>query len=182
VIATARGLPTGKAEKTADSAGFGALYAEHFRAVWRTLQRLGVHPGFVDDATQEVFVTAWRKWDDFEGRSSARTWLLGIAIRVASDTRRKQRPTEEVSPTLPMAGPGPESATATKEVGQRVEQLLAKLDPERREVLLLVDVEGYSVPEVATATGVNLNTLYTRLRSARQQFEDLVKAEAEELR
>jgi RNA polymerase sigma-70 factor (ECF subfamily) len=81
-----------------------------------------------------------------------------------------------------MSGPGPESATATKEVSQRVEQLLAKLDAERREVLLLVDVEGYTVPEVATATGVNLNTLYTRLRSARQQFEDLVKAEAEELR
>jgi RNA polymerase sigma-70 factor (ECF subfamily) len=169
-------------EKAADSAGFGELYAEHFRAVWRTLQRLGVHPGSVDDATQEVFVTAWRKWDDFEGRSSARTWLLGIAIRVASDARRKQRPTEEVSVAIPMSGPGPESQTASKEVGQRVEQLLAKLDPERREVLLLVDVEGYSVPEVATATGTNLNTLYTRLRTARQQFEDLVKHEAEELR
>jgi RNA polymerase sigma-70 factor, ECF subfamily len=172
----------GKPEKPPDSADFGVLYAEHFRAVWRTLQRLGVHPGSVDDATQEVFVTAWRKWDDFEGRSTARTWLLGIAIRVASDTRRKQRPTEEVSPQLQVSGPGPESMTASKEVGQRVEQLLAKLDAERREVLLLVDVEGYSVPEVATATGVNLNTLYTRLRSARQQFEDLVKREAEELR
>jgi RNA polymerase sigma-70 factor (ECF subfamily) len=169
-------------QKPPDSADFGALYAEHFRAVWRTLQRLGVHPGSVDDAAQEVFVTAWKKWDDFEGRSTQRTWLLGIAIRVASDTRRKQRPTEEVSPRLPMGGPGPEAATASREVGRRVEQLLAKLEPERREVLLLVDVEGYSVPEVATATGVNLNTLYTRLRAARQQFEDLVKGEAEELR
>lgn len=169
-------------QKPPDSADFGALYAGHFRAVWRTLQRLGVHPGSVDDATQEVFVTAWRRWDDFEGRSSERTWLLGIAIRVASDTRRKQRPTEEVSPELQTSGPGPETMTASKEVSRRVEQLLATLDPERREVLLLVDLEGYSVPEVATATGVNLNTLYTRLRAARQQFEDLVKREAEELR
>ncbi len=169
-------------EKAPDTAGFGALYAGHFRAVWRTLQRLGVHPGSVDDAAQEVFVTAWRRWAEFEGRSTERTWLLGIAIRVASDTRRKQRPTEPVSPELPMSGPGPESATASKEVGRRVERLLEKLEPERREVLLLVDLEGYSVPEVASATGVNLNTLYTRLRAARQQFEDLVKREAEELR
>ena len=169
-------------QKPPDSADFGALYAEHFRAVWRTLQRLGVHPGSVDDAAQEVFVTAWRRWDDFEGRSSERTWLLGIAIRVASDTRRKQRPTEEVSPELPMSGPGPESQASSKEASRRVEQLLAKLEPERREVLLLVDLEGYSVPEVATATGVNLNTLYTRLRAARQQFEDLVNREAEEFR
>ncbi|MDP1823996.1 MAG: RNA polymerase sigma factor [Archangium sp.] len=179
MTATARVLHM---QKPPDSADFGALYAEHFRAVWRTLQRLGVHPGSVDDATQEVFVTAWRRWDDFEGRSSERTWLLGIAIRVASDTRRKQRPTEEVSPELQMSGPGPDTMAASKEVSQRVEQLLGKLEPERREVLLLVDLEGYSVPEVATATGVNLNTLYTRLRAARQQFEDLVKREAEELR
>lgn len=179
MTATARVLHM---QKPPDSADFGALYAEHFRAVWRTLQRLGVHPGWVDDATQEVFVTAWKKWDDFEGRSTQRTWLLGIALRVASDTRRKQRPTEEVSPELPMSGPGPESVAATNEVVRRVEQLLGKLDPERREVLLLVDVEGYSVPEVASATGVNLNTLYTRLRAARQQFEDLVQREAEELR
>lgn len=169
-------------QKPPDSAAFGALYAAHFRVVWRTLQRLGVYPGSVDDAAQEVFVTAFRKWDDFEGRASPRTWLLGIAIRVASDTRRKQRPTEEVSVELQMTGPGPESMAAAKEVGQRVELLLGQLDPERREVLLLVDVEGYSVPEVASATGTNLNTLYTRLRTARQQFEDLVRREAEELR
>ena len=81
-----------------------------------------------------------------------------------------------------MSGPGPESQASSNEAGRRVEQLLKKLEPERREVLLLVDLEGYSVPEVATATGVNLNTLYTRLRAARQQFEDLVKREAEEFR
>ena len=179
MTATARVLHM---QKPPDSADFGALYAEHFRAVWRTLQRLGVHPAFVDDATQEVFVTAWRKWGEFEGRSSERTWLLGIAIRVASDARRKQRPTEEVSPELQMGGPGPETIAASKQVSQRVELLLARLDSERREVLLLVDLEGYSVPEVATATGVNLNTLYTRLRSARQQFEELVMSEAKELR
>ncbi len=169
-------------QKPPDPADFGALYAGHFRAVWRTLQRLGVHPGSVDDATQEVFVAAWKKWSEFEGRSSERTWLLGIAIRVASDLRRKQRPTEPVSPELQHGSPGPESMIVSKEVGRRVEALLARLEPERREVLLLVDLEGYSVPEVATATGVNVNTLYTRLRAARHQFEDLVKCEAEELR
>lgn len=179
MTATARVLHM---QKPPDSADFGALYAQHFRAVWRTLQRLGVASASVDDAAQEVFVTAWKKWDDFEGRSTARTWLLGIAIRVASDTRRKQRPTEEVSPELPTSGPGPESMAASNELSRRVERLLARLEPDRREVLLLVDLEGYSVPEVASATGVNLNTLYTRLRAARQQFEDLVKGEAEELR
>ncbi|HEY0881857.1 MAG TPA: sigma-70 family RNA polymerase sigma factor [Archangium sp.] len=179
MTATARVLDM---EKAPNSGDFGALYAQHFRSVWRTLQRLGVFPAFIDDATQEVFVTAWKKWAEFEHRSSARTWLLGIAIRVASDARRKQRPTEPVSPRVPMTDPGPESAAASNETSRRVEALLRTLEPERREVLLLVDLEGYTVPEVAEATGVNPNTLYTRLRAARQQFEELVMAEAEELR
>ena len=59
--------------------------------------------------------------------------------------------------------------------------MLAQLDQVQREVLLLVDVEGYSVPEVAEATCVNLNTLYTRLRAARQKFEELALRASEEL-
>jgi RNA polymerase sigma-70 factor (ECF subfamily) len=179
VIVTARVL---RVEKEPDSKAFAALYAQHLRAVWRTLQRLGIHPAGLDDAVQEVFLTAWRRWADFEGRSSERTWLLGISIRVAADTRRKQRPTEGGSHALPVSAPGPESTAASREVSRRVNALLARLAPERREVLLLVDLEGYTVPEVAEATGVNLNTLYTRLRAARQEFEGLVQTEAEALR
>lgn len=169
------------AEIHPDSAHFGAMYAEHFRSVWRTLQRLGVFPAFIDDAAQEVFVTAWRRWSEFQGRSTERTWLLGIALRVASDVRRKQRPTDDVPLKLAMDAPLPDAVTAAKQKSKRVEALLQQLDEERREVLLLCDVEGYTIPEVAEATGVNLNTLYTRLRTARQQFEALVKREREEL-
>ncbi len=165
-----------------DSAEFGALYGAHFAAVWRALKRLGVHPAFVDDAAQEVFVTAFRRWGDFEGRSTTRTWLLGIAMRVASDARRKQRPTEAVSEAWASATSGPEAVTSAREGVRQVERLLSELDVERREVLVLVDVEGYSVPEVAEATGVNLNTLYTRLRAARQHFEALVQRDAEKTR
>lgn len=168
-------------EKPSHSAEFGLLYTQQFRGVWRMLQRLGVHPGFVDDATQEVFITAWRRWTDFEGRSSHRTWLLGIAIRVASDTRRKQRPSEEISPEVPTTAPGPEALVASRAAARRVAQMLAQLDPAQRELLLLVDVEGYSVPEVAEATSVNLNTLYTRLRAARQKFEELAVQASGEL-
>lgn len=162
------------------SGDFGRLYAAHFASVWRTLRRLGVAPAFLDDAAQDVFVTAFRRRGDFEGRSTERTWLLGIALRVASDARRKQRPTETVDETWSSPAPGPEAVTASREEARRVERLLGALAPEKREVLLLVDVEGYSVPEVAEATGANLNTLYTRLRVARQEFEALAREPAKE--
>jgi RNA polymerase sigma-70 factor (ECF subfamily) len=168
--------------KPPDSAEFGAIYATHFRAVWRTLARLGVHPAFLDDATQEVFIVAWRRFGEFEGRSTHRTWLLGIALRVAADARKKQRPMEEVSVQLEAMAPSPERVTAAREVTKRIEGLLRELNDERREVLVLVDLEGYSMPEVAEATQVNVNTLYTRLRAARADFEALVSKSAQEWR
>ncbi|MEW6431774.1 MAG: sigma-70 family RNA polymerase sigma factor [Myxococcota bacterium] len=57
--------------------------------MWRLLRRLGVAPSHLDDATHDVFVVAWRRLGEFRGRSALRTWLMGIAVRVASDYRRK---------------------------------------------------------------------------------------------
>src|SRR3954470_17967759 len=65
-----------------------ALYEEHFEFVWRSLRRLGVSAASLDDATQEVFVVVFRRLADFEGRSSVRTWLFGIAIHVAQHHMR----------------------------------------------------------------------------------------------
>ncbi len=83
---------------------FDAVYAEHFSFVWRNLRRLGVRESHLDDASQEVWVVVHRRLPSFEGRSSLRTWLVGIAVRVASDHRRWRRrkdPHEPVMGELP---------------------------------------------------------------------------------
>ena len=70
---------------------FERIYAEGFPFVFRVLRSLGVHPERLEDAAQDVFTVVHRRLSDFEGRSSVRTWLFGIAQRIAADHRRSER-------------------------------------------------------------------------------------------
>ena len=67
------------------------IYREHFDFVWRSLRRMGVAPGSMDDAAQDVFLVVHRKLASFQRRSSVKTWLFGIVMRVAHDHRRSER-------------------------------------------------------------------------------------------
>jgi RNA polymerase sigma-70 factor (ECF subfamily) len=159
-----------------DPQAFARLYAEGFAAVWRLLTRLGVASSAVDDAAHDVFVIAWRRLGEFNGRSTLKTWLLGIAVRVAADYRRKnQRTVIPLSADLPAPG-SPEEQASQREARDRVHHLLGQLRPERREIFVLMELEELSAPEVAEALGMNLNTVYTRLRAARQDFNALAAA------
>lgn len=158
----------------AEVAAFGRLYAEGCARVWRLLGRLGVAPEHLEDVAHDVFVTAWRRRECFEGRSALTTWLLGIAVRVASDYRRGRRVLEELPEALP-AGGDLVAELERRDARRRLAVLLERLVPERRTVLVLVDVEGCSVPEVAESLGLNVNTAYTRLRAARADFNRLLK-------
>src|SRR2546423_404581 len=72
-------------------ADFEVLYEKNAPFVWRTLRSLGVPHEDVEDTAQEVFTTVFRKLGAFEGRSSLKTWLCGIAIGVARNHTRKRR-------------------------------------------------------------------------------------------
>jgi RNA polymerase sigma-70 factor (ECF subfamily) len=173
IALTARAAPVSTVP--VDAERFGRVYREHVRSVWRMLRRLGLDEATTDDATQDVFVTAHRRWHEFEGRSSMRTWLLGIALRVATEHRRKARRMEPISLELPSLTPSPHDAAERHQQVEHLMALMQGLPVELRELLVLVELEGYSVPEVSEATGVNLNTLYTRLRAARSRFEALLE-------
>src|SRR5688572_27043655 len=67
---------------------FETIYDEYFKFVWRSLRRLGVSVAVLDDAVQEVFLTVHRRLPDFEGRSSLKTWLFGIALNVSQHATR----------------------------------------------------------------------------------------------
>src|SRR5687768_12204599 len=87
-LATRRATAPAAGERRHD---FDEVYAENFPFVWRCLRALGVPQALLDDATQDVFVVVHRQLDAFEGRSSVRTWLYGIARKVAFNHRRRQQ-------------------------------------------------------------------------------------------
>lgn len=153
---------------------FESVYAQNADFVWRSLARLGVPDSALPDALQEVFLVAYKRLGDFEGRSQVKTWLFGIAMRVASHAGRqaRRRPTEPLPDGL-VADPSeaPFEQAARSEAVRTLYALLDTLSPVQRAVFVLVELEQMSVPEAAEAVGGNLNTVTSRLRAARQNFQ-----------
>lgn len=147
------------------------LFDEHAKYIWRALRHLGVPDADVEDISQEVWVTAHRKLSDFEGRSSVRTWLYGICMRIASDYRRsayvrRERPTAEPSQDgAPLASV---DFGGRVEARQSLQALLELLDEEKRAVLVLYELEGFTMKEVAEILDTPLQTAYSRLYAARE--------------
>ena len=165
---------------------FDAMYEEHFDLVWRNARRLGVPEGQVDDVVQEVFLVVHRRLGDFEGRASIKTWIFGILAKVAADHRRSSR---RKSPHARSVGgvvdadivadeeASPHRELVRSEGVKLLHRLLDELDDERRAVFVLAELEQMSAPEIAEALGVKLNTVYARLRAAREQFNQSAQRE-----
>lgn len=151
-----------------------AAYREHFAAVWRTLRRLGVDRMDVDDAVQDVFLTVQRRAHEFRGDSQLKTWVLGIAVRVAFNSRRGAQRHRLRFAELPEEPAGesatPDEIALQREAIARVHELLSMLPPEQRALLVLVDLEQLTVIEAATLLELNPSTAYKRLDAARARF------------
>ncbi len=153
---------------------FETLYDECFEVVWRNLRRMGVPEATLDDAVQDTFLVAHRRLGEFEGRSSPRTWMVGIALKVAADHRRRQRRkgnAEEIPATLVDSRPGPHEASENREAMRILDGVLQQLDEARREVFVLAELEQMTAPEISQALDLNVNTVYSRLRAARADFD-----------
>jgi RNA polymerase sigma-70 factor, ECF subfamily len=160
---------------------FRALYDDHVDFVWRNLRRLGVAEADVDDRTQEVFVVAHRRIADFEERGHGpRAWLYQIVLRIASESRRHRRrhPVDSdggVAEAFLRDASDPATDAEARQSLSRLDLALGQLDDDKRAVLVLHDVEEMTAPEIAEATGVPLNTVYSRLRLARQRLEEILR-------
>lgn len=154
------------------------LYRDHADFVWRILRHLGVADASRDDVFHEVFLVVHRRLADYDGRASLRSWLFGIARNVALHHRRgaaRHLRRLRVAP-VPASVPCPEDFVARREAHALVERFLATLGDDARLAFVLADIEGLRVPEIAEQTGINLNTLYSRLRTVREQFARFVAA------
>ncbi len=153
-----------------DAAWVERAYVEHHAFVWRVLARIGVPQSSLEDALHEVFIVLHRRRTDFDGRSSVRTWLHGIATRIGLRWRARAR-REPPPPPCNFGPPDPESVASDAEALARVEAALARLAPERREVFVLCELEDMTGEEVAVVLNMNRNTVYSRLRLARRDFQ-----------
>jgi RNA polymerase sigma-70 factor (ECF subfamily) len=168
------------AAATAPSLDFADIYRDYFGFVWRSARGLGVRPAALDDVVQEIFVVVHRRLPEFAARSTVRTWLSGIVLNVVRHHRRSllRKSPHELSADVPADPEGlcandadPYEAAALAEGTRLLQRLLDELDEDKREVLVLAELEEMPVPEIAEALGLKLNTTYSRLRLAREELD-----------
>ncbi|MBL8934742.1 MAG: RNA polymerase sigma factor [Archangium sp.] len=151
------------------------LYEAHARQVWRTLARLGVPATNIEDAVHDVFLTAHLRLSEFAQRSSPSTWLIGIAVKVAANLRRKSK-RQGLVMAAPAASHGPDEELERRRRLFELERVLSELPDEQREVVVLCDLEQLTAPEVAEVLEAKLNTIYSRLRLGRAALKRALTA------
>jgi RNA polymerase sigma factor (sigma-70 family) len=163
-----------------DLACLGVLFDRYGADVRGFVSRLGVASGEVDDVVQSTFLLVMRaakNFEDREGRGSARAWLLGLAANLVRRHRRSlARLTARVAswarqPSEPTAM-SPLEALDAKEAAARGKRALDRLSQEKREVFVLVAMEGLSGQDAALALGVPVATIWTRLHRARRALRE----------
>jgi RNA polymerase sigma-70 factor (ECF subfamily) len=144
--------------------------------IFRTLRRLGTSAAEVEDLAQELFLVLRRSWSGYDPERPLRPYLFGIAFRIVCAHRRKRGrevalEVVEVGDT----GPGPDDALATKQARALVLAALERIPLPRRAVLVMHDLDGVPVEEVASALGIPRFTVYSRLRKARRELDSAVR-------
>jgi RNA polymerase sigma-70 factor, ECF subfamily len=165
-----------QARPLAGPPAFNLLYEEHFAFVWRNVRRLGVRQPEIDDVVQEVFIVVHRKLETFEPRTSIRAWIFGILKHVTRTHRRtcvRKQPPSNCEPHLlaDVVQLGPEEQLQRSEATRALEVILDSMPEDQREVFILVELEQMNGPEIADALSISVNTVYSRLRTAREHFQ-----------
>jgi RNA polymerase sigma-70 factor (ECF subfamily) len=152
-----------------DHRAFGELVGVYDDRLRRLAYRLLGSRRRMDDALQEAYVKAYRGLPDFEGRSSLGTWLHRITYNACLDVLRTEERREaaplEVVGDRPDPGPGLAGRVAER---ADLAVALAKLPPDQRAAVLLVDAEGYDYESAGDILGVARGTVASRLHRARE--------------
>lgn len=160
------GLPTSASVRPP---GIDTVYRTRREFVLRVLARHGVPEASREDACQEVFVIVHRRWSDWQ-RGSIESWLYGIARRVAATCHRSDRRREHYLRLLP--------AQTERAIDDELElawkrraltHAVDRLEGPARRIFELADELEHSGPEIADELGIGLNTVYSRLRLARER-------------
>lgn len=155
------------------------IYAAHADFVWRCLRRQGVSPDDAGDAIQEVFLVVHRALATFEGRSSIQTWLFTICRSVARDRRQRAHVRREVPRSDALHDDVDQRADASARLEHNdrlslLEDVLAQLEPDLRDVFVLFEIEDLTGEEISQALSIPPGTAYSRLQLARKAFKKAV--------
>jgi RNA polymerase sigma-70 factor (ECF subfamily) len=172
-LASAPAAPVTQAP--ADPVSFAELFEREYDFVWRCLRRLGVASATVDDAAQEVFMVASRKFDDIDP-GKHRSFLFGTAVRVAANHRRRssarrEQLVDDGARDACDPAPSPQECLERKQARALLDEVLDRLGDDQRAVFVLFELEGMTMAAIADVLQLPAGTVASRLRRARDHFQ-----------
>jgi len=153
-----------------------AVYERELDYLFSTLQRLGASPREVEDLAQEVFLILHRNWPTLDVTRPFRPYLFAVAFRVVCAHRRR-RSREIPHPYLEAEDPatGPEESLQSKQSADLLMMALDTLPLPRRAVVVMHDLDGFSIVEVAARLSLTRFGAYARLRKARKELASALR-------
>ncbi|MBC8335470.1 MAG: sigma-70 family RNA polymerase sigma factor [Anaerolineae bacterium] len=175
--------------KHGDLDSFNRLVIGYQDKLYNTAYRILGDSELAADATQEAFISAFRKLKSYRG-GSFKAWLLRIVTNACYDElrRKKRRPTTPLEPLtendeemesprwLTDPGASPEKQVETFELEQAIQNCIEALPPDFRAVVVLTDMQGLDYKEAATALKKPLGTIKSRLARARLRLRDCLQS------
>ena len=155
---------------------FDELYKEFAGFVYNVALRIASNATDAEELTQEVFITVFKKLHTFSGLSSIKTWLYRVTVNTTLNyLKKKSRGSKkevELDDTISQGVTGyrdtPDDEINKSFASQRVNKLLNSLPPDQKVCVVLRELEGFSYEEISKAVGVNINTVRTRIKRARE--------------
>ncbi|MBT3189924.1 MAG: sigma-70 family RNA polymerase sigma factor [Anaerolineae bacterium] len=174
--------------KNGDLDAFNRLVLQYQDMLYNTAYRVIGDPVLAADATQDAFISAFRKLKSYRG-GSFKAWLLRIVTNACYDElrRQKRRPTTPLEPLtengeemesprwLADSAASPEKQIETFELEQAIQRCIEALPPDFRAVVVLTDIQGLNYKEAAKAIKKPLGTIKSRLARARLRLRECLQ-------
>jgi len=160
----------------ADRLDVASIHDDHAEFVWVSLQRLGVPTRDAEDLLQEVFIVVHQRLHSFDHSSRITTWLFGICLRVVSAYRRRahrrrEQSVAQVPEERTLDEASPEQAAVNRQAQERLRAALDLMDLDKRAIFVMFEIDGLSCDDIAEMLSVPIGTVYSRLHSARSDFD-----------
>jgi len=152
--------------------GVSAQFRAQVEAQREPLYRLGYSwcrdAALADDLVQEAMLRALDRGAQLNDAQRLKAWLCAILANCLKDYYRRERPLDPLDDEMPSGGDSPETASASSQLAARVRAEVGRLPLGQRQVVTLVDLEGFSYAEVGQILEVPIGTVMSRLCRARE--------------
>jgi len=160
-----------------DHDAFNQIMRNHEDRVFSVCLRIMGSRELALDAVQETFLTAFRKADQFKGNSALGTWIYRIAVNTCYDQLRKQkrRAADPIPEHLDPTDHSAEDAMDSAALRPELQRALAELPEDFRSAVVLADIEGLGLNQVAEIVGVPVGTVKSRVFRGRRLLAEMLR-------